>query len=184
MGFLAHFLLLLYDQKLIKPGRVAVFVVSARVCLVAGKLEVLCELVEPIAKSLGCVLWGIEFVSQGRLTQLRVFIDREEGVGLEDCEGVSRQLSAVLDVEDPIAGEYTLEVSSPGLDRPLFTLKQYADLAGNQVNMRLRVPFEGRRKYRGVISGVEGDEVIIVCDDHEYLFPFDAIEKANVIPQF
>ncbi len=150
----------------------------------AGKLEVLYELVEPIVKSLGCVLWGIELVSQGRQTQLRVFIDRDSGVGLEDCEGVSRQLSAVLDVEDPIAGEYTLEVSSPGLDRPLFTLVQYTDLAGSQVNMRLRVPFEGRRKYRGVIQGVEGDEVVIICDDHEYLFPFDTIDKANVIPQF
>ena len=150
----------------------------------AGKLEVLSELVEPIVQSLGCVLWGIEFVSQGRQTQLRVFIDKESGIGLEDCEAVSRQFGAVLDVEDPIAGEYTLEVSSPGLDRPLFTLEQYADLAGNQVNMRLRVPFEGRRKYRGVIRGVEGDEVIIVCEDHEYLFPFDTIEKANVIPQF
>ena len=179
MGFLAHFLLLLHGVF-----RVAALVVSARACLVAGKLEVLSELVEPIVQSLGCVLWGIEFVSQGRQTQLRVFIDKESGIGLEDCEAVSRQFSAVLDVEDPIAGEYTLEVSSPGLDRPLFTLEQYADLAGNQVNMRLRVPFEGRRKYRGVIQGVEGDEVVIVCEDHEYLFPFDTIEKANVIPQF
>ncbi|WP_281646126.1 ribosome maturation factor RimP [Parendozoicomonas sp. Alg238-R29] len=150
----------------------------------AGRLEVLNELVEPIVKSLGCVLWGVEFVSQGRQAQLRVFIDKESGVGLEDCEAVSRQFSAVLDVEDPIAGEYTLEVSSPGLDRPLFTLEQYVDLTGNQVNMRLRVPFEGRRKYRGVIQGVENDEVVVVCDDHEYLFPFDSIEKANVIPQF
>ena len=150
----------------------------------AGKLEVLRELVDPVVKSLECELWGVEFASQGRQTSLRVFIEKEGGVGLEDCEGVSRQLSAVLDVEDPIPGEYTLEVSSPGLDRPLFTLEQYGILVGNRVEMRLRVPFEGRRKYRGVIQGVEGDEVVIVCDDHEYLFPFDAIEKANVIPQF
>ncbi|CAM3761494.1 ribosome maturation factor RimP [Parendozoicomonas haliclonae] len=151
----------------------------------AGKLEVLSELVDPIVKSLGCELWGIEFVSQGRQTLLRVFIDREEGgVGLSDCEAVSRQLSAVLDVEDPIPGEYTLEVSSPGMDRPIFTLEQYVRLAGSRVEMRLRVPFEGRRKYRGVITGVENDEVVVVCDDHEFLFPFDTIEKANVIPQF
>ncbi len=150
----------------------------------AGKLDVLNELVSPIVKSQGCELWGIEFVSQGKDTLLRVFIDREEGVGLTECEAVSRQLSAVLDVEDPIAGVYTLEVSSPGLDRALFTLEQYVALAGSQVNMRLRVPFEGRRKYRGVITGVEGDEVVLICEDHEYLFPFDTIEKANVIPQF
>ncbi len=150
----------------------------------AGKLDVLNELVSPIVKSQGCDLWGIEFVSQGKDTLLRVFIDREEGVGLTECEAVSRQLSAVLDVEDPIAGVYTLEVSSPGLDRALFTLEQYAALAGSQVNVRLRVPFEGRRKYRGVITGVEGDEVVLICEDHEYLFPFDTIEKANVIPQF
>ncbi len=150
----------------------------------AGKLEILNELVAPIVKSLGCVLWGIEFVLHGKQTLLRVFIDRENGVGLEDCEAVSRQLSAVFDVEDPIAGEYTLEVSSPGMDRPIFTLEQYVALTGSRVDMRLRVAFEGRRKYRGVISGVEGDEVIIMCDDHEYLFPIDTIEKANVIPQF
>ena len=150
----------------------------------AGKLDVLTELVGPSVKSQGCELWGIEFVSQGKDTLLLVFIDREDGVGLTECEAVSRQLSAVLDVEDPIAGVYTLEVSSPGLDRSLFTLEQYAVLAGSRVNVRLRVPFEGRRKYQGVISGVEGDEVVLICDDHEYLFPFDTIEKANVIPQF
>ncbi|MCL6269982.1 ribosome maturation factor RimP [Sansalvadorimonas sp. 2012CJ34-2] len=150
----------------------------------AGKLEVLHELVEPVVVSLGCELWGIEFMSQGKQSKLRVFIDQESGVGLEECEKVSRQLSAVLDVEDPIASEYTLEVSSPGLDRPLFTLEQFAGYTGSQVNMRLRAPFEGRRKYQGVIRGVEGDEVVIVCDDHEYLFPFDSIDKANVIPQF
>ena len=150
----------------------------------ASKLELLHELIEPVVEGQGYAFWGLEFLTQGRRSLLRVYIDAEQGITVDDCERVSRQLSAVMDVENPVSNEYTLEVSSPGLDRPLFTLAQYESCVGQVVNIRLRAPFEGRRKYKGVIRGIEGDEVVIVCEGHEFLFPVDVIEKAHVVPSF
>ncbi|MCL6415431.1 ribosome maturation factor RimP [Aestuariirhabdus sp. Z084] len=150
----------------------------------ASKLEILEELVKPVSEGLGLEFWGIEYMSQGRHTLLRIYIDSTEGVTLEHCEAVSRQVSAVLDVEDPIAGEYTLEVSSPGMDRPLFTVEQYKAYIGQAVSLRLRVPYDGRRKFQGVINGVEADDVVLLVEDHEYLLPIDSIEKANIVPRF
>lgn len=150
----------------------------------AGKQSQLEALIEPIVASLGYRLWGIEFLSRGRNSLLRVYIDTDNGITLEDCEKVSRQVSAVMDVEDPIADEYTLEVSSPGLDRPLFRLEHYEMMAGHTANVRLRVPFEGHRKYRGIIKGIEDQDVVIEADGHELLLPIESIEKAQVIPQF
>mgnify|MGYP000067757340 FL=1 len=89
-----------------------------------------------------------------------------------------------MDVEDPIAGEYALEVSSPGMDRPLYTLDQFERYAGHKVSLKLRMPFDGRRKFEGVLKGIEGNDVVMVVDDSEYLFPVDSIDKANVVPQF
>jgi len=89
-----------------------------------------------------------------------------------------------MDVEDPIAGEYALEVSSPGMDRPLYTLDQFERYAGHKVSLKLRMPFDGRRKFEGVLKGIEGSDVVIVVEDNEYLFPVDSIDKANVVPQF
>ena len=89
-----------------------------------------------------------------------------------------------MDVEDPIQSEYTLEVSSPGMDRPLFRLEHYEAFAGQQVQIRLRMAFEGRRKFNGLIKGVEGDDVVVIVDEHEYLLPFDSIERAHIVPVF
>lgn len=150
----------------------------------SAKLKQLQEMLAPVVASLECELWGIEYLSQGKHTTLRVFIDREDGVTVDDCAAVSHQVSGVLDVEDPITGEYTLEVSSPGLDRPLFTLAHFAAYAGHKVQLKLRVPFEGRRNFKGVLNGVEGDEVILVVDNEEFLLPIELIDRANVIPQF
>lgn len=150
----------------------------------ASKQEQLHALIAPVAASLGCELWGLEYLTQGRYTTVRIYIDREEGVSLEDCEKVSRQVSSVMDVEDPIDSEYTLEVSSPGMDRPLYTLEQYARYIGEQINVRLRLARDGRRKFKGTILAVEGDEVRIAVDDIEYLLSVDAIDKANIIPRF
>ncbi|WP_263081956.1 ribosome maturation factor RimP [Endozoicomonas sp. Mp262] len=150
----------------------------------AGKQSQLEIMIEPIVASLEYRLWGIEFLSQGRHSLLRIYIDSDGGITLDDCEKVSRQVSSVFDVEDPITEEYTLEVSSPGMDRPLFRLEQYQAWAGSEVSIRLRVPFEGRRKYKGVIKGVEDHDVVIVADGHELLLPIESIEKAQVIPQF
>lgn len=150
----------------------------------AGKQSQLGALIEPIVESLGYYLWGIEFISRGQESLLRVYIDADNGISLDDCEKVSRQVSAVMDVEDPIADEYTLEVSSPGLARPLFHLEQYEKMVGHKVNVRLRVPLEGRRNFRGIIKGTENQEVIIEADGHELLLPIECIDKAQVVPQF
>ncbi|TWH77388.1 ribosome maturation factor RimP [Azomonas agilis] len=150
----------------------------------SSKLEQLQELLSPIVEALGYQCWGIEFFSQGRHSLLRVYIDHENGILIEDCEKVSRQLSGVLDVEDPISVEYTLEVSSPGMDRPLFTLEQFARHAGEQVRIKLRVPFEGRRNFQGLLRGIEEQDVVVVVEDHEYLLPIETIDKANIVPRF
>tara|TARA_R110000772_G_scaffold147473_1_gene257907 strand:- start:719 stop:1180 length:462 start_codon:yes stop_codon:yes gene_type:complete len=151
----------------------------------SGKLKQLEDILRPVVEGLGYEFWGIEYRSKGYQSMLRVFIDDvEKGIGIDDCEKVSRQISGVMDVEDPIQTEYTLEVSSPGMDRPLFRPEQYQAFVGHQVQIRLRMAFEGRRKFQGLIKGVEGDDIVVVVDDHEYLLPFDSIEKAQIIPVF
>jgi len=143
------------------------------------------QLLQPVVEALGCELWGLELQSGGKTKLLRIYIDRaEEGVGIEDCERVSRQSSAVLDVEDAINGEYILEVSSPGMDRPLYELSQYEQFIGEDISLRLRFPYEGRRNFKGRLTGDDGDEIIVVATDHEFLFPVEGIEKANVVPRF
>lgn len=146
--------------------------------------ETLEALIEPIAEAMGLELWGVEFMVHRKSSVLRIYIDRDNGVGLEDCEQLSRQLGAVLDVEDPIPGEYTLEVSSPGLDRPLYSLGQYRRFIGETIDLKLRFPYEARRKYKGTLKAIEADDVILTVDDHEYLFPFEGIEKARLVPRF
>ncbi len=151
----------------------------------SAKLKQLEQILAPIVEGLGYEFWGIEFRSRGHQSMLRVYIDDfEDGIGVDDCEKVSRQIGAVMDVEDPIQTEYTLEVSSPGMDRPLFRLEHYDAFVGHQVQIRLRMAFEGRRKFQGVIKGIEGSDVVIIVDEHEYLLPFDSIDRANIIPVF
>jgi len=142
------------------------------------------EMIAPVVESMGFVFWGLEFISQGKHSILRVFIDHADGINVDHCAQVSRQISSVLDVEDPISQVYNLEVSSPGMDRPLFTLEQYASLAGHIIDVRLRMAFDGRRKFKGQLIGVEQEDIVIHVDDNEYLLPIELIEKANVVPQF
>ena len=150
----------------------------------SSKLEQLQDLLAPVVVALGYQCWGIDFSSQGKHSVLRIYIDKEGGVLVEDCEIVSRQISGVLDVEDPISTEYTLEVSSPGMERPLFTIEQFASYAGEQVKIKLRSPFEGRRNFQGLLRGVEEQDVVVQVEDHEFLLPIDMIDKANIIPTF
>lgn len=143
------------------------------------------EMIGPVVVAMGYELWGVEHLSQGKHTVLKIYIDKEEGIDVEDCAAVSRQVSSLLDVEEPISGKYTLEVSSPGMDRRLFTLAQFEAFRGSQVRMNLRRSFEGRRKYKGLLIGVEGDEVVLrTQEEEEILFPFEDIDRAYVVPEF
>ena len=147
--------------------------------------ENLTNLIEPVVEGLGYELLGIEYISQGRHSVLRLYIDSEQGIGLGDCEQVSRQVSGVMDVEEPLKGQYVLEVSSPGLDRPLFKAEHYIRHIGHTVRIRLRRPQGSQRKFRGLL--VEADEEGILLRDaengQETRLDYDDIEKANLEPE-
>ena len=141
------------------------------------------EMIEPVVNGLGCQLWGIEKLSQGKYSVLKIYIDAEKGIDVDDCARVSRQVSALLDVEEPFKGNYTLEVSSPGLDRRLFKLDQFDTYKGARVKLSLRRPYEGRRRFTGVLCGIEEEDVVLRSEiNEEILFPFEQIERASIIP--
>ncbi|WP_308665561.1 ribosome maturation factor RimP [uncultured Aggregatibacter sp.] len=142
------------------------------------------DLLQGSVEDLGCELWGIECQRVGRYLTVRLFIDKEGGVTVEDCADVSRQVSAVLDVEDPIADKYNLEVSSPGLDRPLFTLAQYTRYVGQEIVVHLRIPVADRRKWQGELTKIENDMIRLIVDKQEQVLAFGNIQKANVVPKF
>lgn len=144
--------------------------------------ETLNGLIEPVVIGLGYQLWGIEKVQQGRRVTLKIYIDAEDGVTIEDCAKVSRQVSGLLDVEDPISGDYLLEVSSPGIDRRLFKPEHFDLCKGEKIQVTLRQAFEGRRKWKGVLCGLdEGDAVLRVDDTQEIVLPLASIERARVL---
>jgi len=165
-----------------KPLFRGFFIRGETVPAMATKEQQITDLLGATVDALGFELWGVEYLSQGRHSILRIYIDAENGITVDDCARVSEQVGSVLDVEDPITGEYTLEVSSPGMDRLLFSLAQYPGYVGEMVELRLRTPFEGRRKFKGVLTGIEGEDVVIRVDDHEYLLPYSAIDKARIQP--
>ena len=148
---------------------------------VNSSVTLVTELIDTTIQALGLDLWGVELLQQGKYSLLRIYIEREEGVTIEDCEKVSRQVSALLDVEDPIAGEYTLEVSSPGMDRPLFSIEHYSQYIGSEVDLKLRRPLDGRRKFKGQIIKVSGDIVGLLVEGSEYDLEFSDIEKASIV---
>ncbi|MEM0953635.1 MAG: ribosome maturation factor RimP [Pseudomonadota bacterium] len=149
----------------------------------ADREERIAALLRPTVEALGYTVWGLEYLAQGRHTLLRLYIDGNSGITVDDCASVSHHVSGVLDVEDPISGEYTLEVSSPGVDRLLFQLDQYPIYIGEWIEIRLRRPYDGRRKFKGTLKGLEGDDVVVQVDDQEFLLPHSAIDRAQVRPR-
>jgi len=142
----------------------------------------LSKLIEPVVQELGCELWGIEKLQQGRQVVLKIYIESAKGINVDDCARVSRQVSAILDVEDPIPGEYMLEVSSPGVERRLFKPEHFNVCKGEKVQITLRQAFDGRRKFKGLLCGLEDEEVVIRVDDaQEIVLPMDSIERARVL---
>ncbi|WP_026958551.1 MULTISPECIES: ribosome maturation factor RimP [Aliagarivorans] len=144
----------------------------------------LTDMLRPAVEATGFELWGIEYVSAGKHSIVRVYIDHENGITVDDCAEVSRQVSAVLDVEDPISTEYNLEVSSPGLERPLFTAEQFALCVGEVAFLQTRMAVENRRKWQGVIVAVEGDMVTLDVDQQQHRLALSNVQKAHIVPQF
>jgi len=142
------------------------------------------NIIEPVVTALGYELVGVEYLSQGRRSLLRIYIDHVNGIKLEDCERVSHQVSGALDVEDVVRGQYTLEVSSPGLDRPLFSREQFLRFIGNEVNIRLSAPVNGRRNFKGVLRAIDEGNVVLFVDEEETSLPLSSIEKANLVPNY
>ena len=145
----------------------------------------LTELLKPEVEYFGFTLWGIEIRSQSkREMRLIVYIDKEGGISLDDCAVVSEQIEGVLEVEDSIQGSYTLEVSSPGLDRMLFNLEQYQTYIGSTVRVVCKRAIEGRKNFKGMLVSASENVIIVLIDGVEYSIDWDAIKYTYIVPQF
>jgi ribosome maturation factor RimP len=144
----------------------------------------LTNLLQPLVEDLGYDFVGLEHGSNPKNPVLVVYIDKEEGIAVQDCEKVSREAAALLDVEDPIPGRYSLEVSSPGLERPLFTLQHFEHFTGEVAKISLFAPQDGRRKFKGEILGVDDDRVKLQQDGVEVFLDLGNIAKARLVPDY
>lgn len=143
----------------------------------------LTELLSPSVTAMGFELVAVELIGSGSDRVLRVYIDRPEGIVVDDCADVSRQVSAVLDVEDPIPGSYTLEVSSPGLDRPLVKPADFERFTGHLVKVRTREPVLGRKNFTGLLTEATGDYVVVEVDGEPYELDLGIIDRARLVPE-
>ena len=147
--------------------------------------EKLVRLLRAEVELLGYELVAVELIGQGKGGMLlRVYIDHEDGINLDDCVQVSHQVSGVLDVEDPIHEHYRLEVSSPGLDRPLMEEAHFTRFIGHKARLKTRVKIENRHRFTGVLQGVEEHRVLLEDDGVVYRLPIDDIETARLVPEF
>ena len=141
-------------------------------------LESLCA---PIVEGLGFELWGVECRSSQKHAHVKVFIDHQDGITVDNCSDVSHQISGVLDVEDPISVPYTLEVSSPGLERPLMKIEHFERYVGQKIKVRLSWAVEDRKNLNGELIKVEGEEITVLMEGEEFIFPINAVKRANLI---
>jgi ribosome maturation factor RimP len=144
--------------------------------------ETLIKLLEPTIERLGYELTDLELKLGGRDGLLRLFIDKDDGIDLEDCEVVSRQVSSILDVEDPLPGHYSLEVSSPGLDRTLTKPAHFQRFMGEDVRVKLRFPMDGRRNFRGALRAADEQHIEVEVDGESFSLPLATIESARLVP--
>jgi ribosome maturation factor RimP len=152
---------------------------------VATSIEKLRTSIDPIVTSLEYSLWGIEMLSKKNGFLVRVYIDcQDRGISVSDCEKVTRQLLDFFEVENFDLGDYTLEVSSPGLDRPLFDLSNYQEMIGEEARVVLFSPFDGKRTVTGIIKGIEGFDVVLIANNEEFVIPFSCIKKAKIVPNY
>jgi ribosome maturation factor RimP len=144
----------------------------------------LTTMLSPAVEALGFELVGVEFVRAGKHSILRVYIDHADGIEVDHCADVSHQVSAILDVEDPITTEYNLEVSSPGMERPLFKEQHYTAIIGEIVAIKISMPMDNRRNFKGKLIAVDDGVVSIEIDGQTFDLAFANIEKGNLVPTF
>jgi len=142
------------------------------------------ELFEPVVSGMGYDLIEIEHFPNPKHGVLRLYIDKENGVNVDDCSSVSRQISALIDVEEPVRGQFNLEVSSPGLDRPLRRLQDFQRFIGSTVKLKTVMPLEGQRNFKGRLLAASEETLVIETDTEEISLPMGAIEKARIVPEF
>jgi ribosome maturation factor RimP len=142
----------------------------------------LAKLLEPAVERLGYELTDLEVRLGGKGGVIRVFIDKPEGIDLDDCEKVSLAVSALLDVEDPVPGNYNLEVSSPGLDRKLTKVEHFQRFVGETVKVQMRFPIEGRRRFRGTLVSSDEENIVVEVDGESHSLPLKTIDTARLVP--
>jgi ribosome maturation factor RimP len=142
------------------------------------------ELFEPVVKGMGFDLIEIEHFPNPKHGVLRLYIDKEGGVNVDDCSTVSRQISALIDVEDPVSGQYNLEISSPGVDRPLRRLVDFQRFTGSLVKLKTVMPLEGQRNFKGRLLEASEETLVIETDDEEISLPMSTIDKARIVPEY
>lgn len=149
-----------------------------------GKQIRLEQLLETEISSLGYEFVGCVFAQEARKSLLRVYVDKPGGIFIEDCTKITRHVSSMLDVEDPIAGRYTLEVSSPGLERPLFKPLHYQSVIGKKVRLRLHAPLDGQRNFSGIIESADDESISLMTNNGVISLSYPDIDKANVEIEF
>ncbi|WP_444997193.1 ribosome maturation factor RimP [Aliikangiella sp. IMCC44359] len=149
-----------------------------------AKIDKLTDMLRPAAEALGYEFLGVEYIGQGKHTILRIYIDHENGITVDDCASVSHQASGILEVEDPISSQFNLEVSSPGLERPLFTLAHFEQFVGSEVQIRCHVGVNGRRKFKGKLISTDDQQLKIMVDNVEFVLDFGDVDKANLVPDY
>lgn len=148
------------------------------------KQDKLSELLSPIVEDLGYRFWGLEYQVRKADALLRIYIDHENGISVDDCAKVSHEVAGILDVEEPITMAYILEVSSPGMDRILFSANQFSEFIGEDVKMKLNQMVDKRRKIKGKIDSVEGEQITIESEQEKITIAFDQIMRARINPGF
>jgi ribosome maturation factor RimP len=148
--------------------------------------DTLTALLQPVVAGLGYDLWELEFLPGRGTALLRIYLDTEahEGITVEDCERASRAVSEVLDAADPIPGNYTLEVSSPGMERPLRQARHFGSFVGEQVLVEMVHPCEERRRFKGRLVAAGDDTIEVAVDGRAFRLPIAGIRKAHLAPDF
>lgn len=142
------------------------------------------DLITPILNDLGFQLWGIKYIRNPKRSTLQIFIEKEGGVTIDDCQEASLQINSILDVEDVIKSAYHLEVSSPGMDRILFTFEQLSAYVGKQISLEVSLPVANRKRFRGTLEKIDGDILVMNVGNEVYEIAYPNVSKAQVVPVF